>query len=369
MVVQRYLPYYRLRFFDRLHEALRSGGRSLTVIHGRTMGDFPAPCWSYRLPALGVKLKLRATEEVALVSIGLRRKLRSLAPALVVVEDLGAIPTNLFAARYCLASGRPYLVWGLGRIPGNPGSRLRTLLRPVIDWLYGHAAGFIGYSSYAAAVYGAYGKPCHVALNSALEAPTPAQEAQTLAAIDARGTDRPLRLVTIGRLLRQKRLDVLVEAVRRMSDPAVELHVVGAGPEEAALRARAAEEGSAGRFVFHGSVYDELRKGELLRRCDLGVLPGRGGLAIQELMWNGLPVAAGLADGTERDLLTDANGYRLDRMPSVDDLVGIVRTHARRSREERNTMARAALQTVLDVANLERMVDGYLGAIETHLKG
>jgi glycosyltransferase involved in cell wall biosynthesis len=48
---------------------------------------------------------------------------------------------------------------------------------------------------------------------------------------------------------------------------------------------------------------------------DLFVLPGLGGLAINQAMMHGLPVVCGPADGTERDLLAGGKvGRLLDRV-------------------------------------------------------
>jgi glycosyltransferase involved in cell wall biosynthesis len=63
-------------------------------------------------------------------------------------------------------------------------------------------------------------------------------------------------IAVVSRLVPYKRVDVVVEAVGRLarSHPDVVLHVVGQGPERAALEARGSALGVGDRIVFHGFV-------------------------------------------------------------------------------------------------------------------
>ncbi len=66
----------------------------------------------------------------------------------------------------------------------------------------------------------------------------------------------PVRLLYVGYLKHMKGLDDLVEAlaILRKEGQDVDLHLVGAGPEEGALRAQAANLGLADHVHFHGYV-------------------------------------------------------------------------------------------------------------------
>lgn len=48
------------------------------------------------------------------------------------------------------------------------------------------------------------------------------------------------------------------------------------------------------------------------QQADLFVLPGTGGLAVQELMSYGLPVVVAKGDGTQDDLVREANGWQIE---------------------------------------------------------
>ena len=79
-----------------------------------------------------------------------------------------------------------------------------------------------------------------------------------------------LRLISIGRLDSYKRVDWLIEALAAVPDAAVQLDVLGDGPDRAALERQAAAL-APGRVRFHGRV-DEATKLALLARADLLVL-------------------------------------------------------------------------------------------------
>ncbi|PWR20807.1 glycosyltransferase family 4 protein [Zavarzinia compransoris] len=109
----------------------------------------------------------------------------------------------------------------------------------------------------------------------------------------------PLRIGTLRLLLREKGVDVLIEAAGLLAARglAVDLHIGGTGAEDAALRAQAARLGLAGRVTFHGWVGDQAG---FLSALDLYVMPSRHetfGIGILEAQAAGLPVIASACEG------------------------------------------------------------------------
>ncbi|HKE92314.1 MAG TPA: glycosyltransferase family 4 protein [Gemmatimonadales bacterium] len=126
----------------------------------------------------------------------------------------------------------------------------------------------------------------------------------------------------VGALLDEKRLECVIDALDRLQDPRVAFLVVGDGPHRAALAARC-----AGRpdVVFAGRIVDGV--GAIFDAADLFVLPGTGGLALNEAMAHGLPLLSGYADGSADDLVEDGfNGFRL--RDGSAELAGHLRTLA-----------------------------------------
>ncbi len=121
--------------------------------------------------------------------------------------------------------------------------------------------------------------------------------AEPLAASEARrqlGLDEDgcFRLAWVGRVSREKGLDVLLEALPLLADLPIRFSVLGDGGERAGLEARARALGVAERVRWHGMVPDAARH---LRACDAFVLSSRTEgtpIALFEAIAAGLPVVA-----------------------------------------------------------------------------
>lgn len=111
----------------------------------------------------------------------------------------------------------------------------------------------------------------------------------------------------VGAVLQEKRVDVILDAMSLMARTDMALMVVGDGSHLPALRAAA-----KGRtdVLFAGSVIEGV--GPYFDAAEVYVLPGTGGLGINEAMAHSLPIIAGYADGSADDLVRDGeNGFRL----------------------------------------------------------
>lgn len=103
-----------------------------------------------------------------------------------------------------------------------------------------------------------------------------------------------VRLITVGRLVRRKGLEDLVEIAARLRDRRLRLVIVGEGPLRRALEEDVAARGLANVVEFTGRV-DEAEKWRLLRGADVYVSPTRHeafGIALLEGLAAGLPVVA-----------------------------------------------------------------------------
>jgi len=117
----------------------------------------------------------------------------------------------------------------------------------------------------------------------------------------------PFSLIHVGRLVRWKRVDLILEAVALLVSqvPRAELYIAGYGPEEENLRKQAAKLGIRDRVHFLGGVYDPKILGRHLLSAGVYVLAGMGGLSINDAMCFAKPVVCAEADGTERRLVRE----------------------------------------------------------------
>lgn len=201
-------------------------------------------------------------------------------------------------------------------------------------YCYAHAAGTLNYCTAARDILPSYGVESgriHVTYN--------ASDTEALwrerAAVQAAPPLLPpsaRRLLHIGRLVKWKRVDLLLEAFARVAErfPDAELLVVGDGPELDSLKRQAArlglpvfgtEEADArGGVRFAGAAYDPHVLGAYMHESAVYVLAGMGGLSINDAMTYGLPVVCSVCDGTERDLVSEGRNGCFFREGDAADL-------------------------------------------------
>lgn len=114
-------------------------------------------------------------------------------------------------------------------------------------------------------------------------------------------------ILYVGAVLQEKRIEVVFEALDILGRDDLVFVLVGDGPH---LRSIKEAFGSRADFVSTGQIVDGV--GPYFDAADVFVLPGTGGLAINEAMAHGLPIISGYADGSADDLVADnENGFRL----------------------------------------------------------
>lgn len=177
--------------------------------------------------------------------------------------------------------------------------------------------------------------------------------------------ENPHRLIHVGRLVKWKRVDLLLESVRRLQDryPDLELVVVGKGPEEAALQQQAQDLGVARKVRFVGGVYDPVTLGQYLHASSIYVLAGMGGLSINDAMCFGKPVVCSVADGTEKRLVREGyNGHYFtngDADTLTDRLDSLLAAPARLRQFGENS-----LRIIREEINIHTVLKAYVQAFE-----
>jgi glycosyltransferase involved in cell wall biosynthesis len=296
VVQQRVLPAYRAPFFERLGAACSR----LTVLAGMPRPGEAITSADRLSPAEWVRLDNRHVFSGPFYvcrQAGLLAALERLSPDALVLEANPRNVSNWRARSWAKANGIRVIGWGLGAPRASDPVR----------WVWRRfLAGFdrmIAYSSRGADTYRWLGVPenqVFLAINAAGPAPTePPRRRGPL--------DRPLRVLFVGRLQRRKRVDTLLRACALQTEPP-EVTIVGDGPEREALETLASRILPEAHFAGHleGQALDEAFAG-----ADVFVLPGTGGLAVQQAMANGLPVIVGEGDGTADDLVRPGNGWRV----------------------------------------------------------
>ncbi|HEX6270959.1 MAG TPA: glycosyltransferase [Anaerolineales bacterium] len=354
---QRVLPNYRVPFFDLLASAC-DGGMSL-------FAGLPRPSEGITTAEVLQLAKYKAGQNVYFFSgpftlyhqRGLVEWLEDWNPSALIMEANSRCLSTSSAVRWMHGRGRPVIGWGLGSPPlsallaGFRQSQRLSFLRQF--------DGLIAYSQRGADEYGQLGFPkekIFVAYN-AISPPPPFPLPSR-----PKTFNRSPHILFVGRLQARKRVDHLVRACALL-ESRPRLVIIGDGPERQALESLAEQ-------VYPNAEFIGARHGAELKpyftEADLFVLPGTGGLAIQEAMSYGLPVVVAQGDGTQDDLVRKENGWQippddLDALASTmkDALSDVVRLRK---------MGEESYRIVKEEINIQKMVENFVKALRLTIR-
>lgn len=173
------------------------------------------------------------------------------------------------------------------------------------------------------------------------------------------------RLIHIGRLVKWKRVDLLLQAIQKLKKDfhQIEVYIIGYGPEENSLKALAQELDINERTYFTGGIYDIKLLGKYLMSSSIYVLAGMGGISINDAMCFNLPVICSNCDGTEKKLVReDFNGkYFLEG--DLNDLclkIGYLLSNP----EVCKKMGENSVKIIKDEINIHTVIHGYKSAFD-----
>ncbi len=230
---------------------------------------------------------------------GLMPWIKALNPQVLILEANPRYPSTRHALKWMRSNHKGLIGWGLG-VPGYTGSLAKIRNKARLNFLNQFHA-ILAYSSQGRDQYINAGLPSDrvfVAPNATAARPVdPAPERP------AHFPNGKATLIYVGRLQSRKKIDSLITACSKLPEIIQpNLWIVGDGPILEDLKTLAKLRYPAAKFW--GALYgDELRN--LYMQADLFVLPGTGGLAIQEAMSYALPVIVAEADGSQSNLVND----------------------------------------------------------------
>jgi glycosyltransferase involved in cell wall biosynthesis len=276
--------------------------------------------------------------------------LRQWQPQVLIMEANPRYLSSYAALRWAKKHGVKVIGWGLGAPEGEKG---------VIGFFWRRFLrrfdAVIAYSHKGASEYEALGIPqasIFVAPNAVLPAPA--------GCYSSRPPDSVTQILFVGRLQARKKVDELITACSQFTREghALQLTIVGDGPERSALEKLAAD-------ILPDTVFTRALHGEqaapFFQQADLFVLPGTGGLAVQEALSYGLPVIVAEADGTQSNMVRSENGWLID--PNNPDGLYNALGAALSTPAVLNEMGKESFRIARDEVNIEMMVSKFTEAI------
>lgn len=357
VVVQRILPSYRLAFFERLDAQVSP---QLAVVHGRARDGE-----GIRDAVSGFS---QLVETVDLPGgtywqRGVKRRVARLGPSAVVVEGNPRLLSNLALLLWCRWHGVPSAIWGLGQIDRHRRPFACCIGTALVILQVRLAGAAIAYGHEAAHQYKRWGRPDQlvgVAANARTELPEK----------EAYGARQlPTRVLFVGRLVGQKRIDVLLRSVALCGELPIMVDVVGDGPDKEALQVVSQQLGLT-NVTFHGHVEGRALERHF-QRADLLALPGRGGLAVKEALAYGIPVVAGpvavAGDGSLLSTVVHGKTGFVASDASAESFADVLREAT--CHNDFPALRRQARAKAEELGGLKGMVDGFVRVLDEMCSG
>ena len=364
-------PAYRRDFFSLLNKKLQAKGHSFDLIYlesnresvqtKRTDVDFSAtPCQEGSV-GVGNLFQLKFFKSF-------KKLFKSKSPDVVVLQFHTAVLTYWWMLLYVKTHRIPYVIWECGYTRDTLKSWLVKFRKALVDKTYKMASVCVCYGTRLRDYIVSIGKnpqDVFVAQNTInVEKLMENRSASCLNRI----YNHPIHFLYVGALIHRKFVMPAVEAVAELIHEGhnVYFDIVGKGEEYSRLKEYIDIHQLADRIVLHGAKHgDEVKP--FFENCDVFVLPGTGGLAINEAMAYCLPIISTTGDDTVPDLI-DGNGYLLKNFGDKDEIKKTMSDFLALPDEEKCKMGNQSEQILRAKATLDNMTNQHVAAIERAIK-
>ena len=321
--------HYHKPLFQRLEAELANAGYELYLLSGkeksRTLGRVALKSAVIRNQIEFDLIEIPIGSFTLRYQRGVARTISKLSPCIVVTMCHSGTASEWQLIHLKKSCGFKLVAWQCG-YEFNPIGLKQWVLNLFVPNFDHHLAYHTNAQRYAIA-HGAHAEQItvmHNTINEAAIVSLPKHEARAIVERHWPAITGKKIILYVGAILEEKRLELVFDAMDLLQRKDAIFVMVGDGPHLQKIKQKFRDRKD---FVCTGQTVDGV--GPYFDSGDVFVLPGTGGLAINEAMAHGLPVVAGYADGSTDDLVVDdKNGYRLrsgtphELAKRLDDVLG-----------------------------------------------
>jgi glycosyltransferase involved in cell wall biosynthesis len=280
-------------------------------------------------------------------------------PKIIVTEGGQNTINNFQVLLYCKIFKRKYIIWDLGKGYADFGvTRMRKLYMKFYKLILKHASLIYGYNSQSKKYFKSIGfdESKLVILNNTIDTrkirKLRAEITQEIPSeLMKQSKEGYLFFIFVGTLLKSKNIETLTELLGQLGKGYF-LMIVGDGDAEYKAELQVMFEGTNHIFVGYRKLEQLIPYYKL---ASFSILPGLGGLSINQSMAFGVPVICSGADGAEMDLvIADETGYIYK---DLNDACNFIKS---KSPEDWKRMGKKCETFLYTFHNIETMMDKFV---------
>lgn len=361
------LPAYRKDFFNLLNKSLEEKGHTLKVLYGNEVKNESLQVrenLGFDASPFSIGSVLNRGPMHLTKFIGLIDQFKEEKPDICISQFHVAVLTNWRLLYYMRKKGIPYIVWDCNYLKPELGGKAIKLRTALMNKVYRGATGFL--------TYGTKFRDYLLEIGRKPEDIIVAQNTINVERIlenrsskcNKRDYNHPLHILYVGVVNNRKNVELAIEAVTQLIKEGKEIYfdIVGGGDSFDSCQTLIKHLGMTDRIVMHGPKHGKESQA-FFESADLFLLPGTGGLAINEAMAYALPIIATEGDGTIVDLI-DGNGYLLENYGNANEIRESILKFINLTSEEKQQMAKRSEEIVTQKALLKNLVERHIEAIE-----
>lgn len=365
------LQHYRLTFYEKLSK--HSEDYDLNVFFGYKMKEDGRPSYEgeTKFKSTGFREhKYRILPFDIVYNWGMFSAIKKLDPDIVIMQGIAGDLTNRRIIAWAKRKKKKIIIWACGWEPGRAKSLLLKFKNALVSTFFKKAHYFLTYSTHASNYVHDMGisesiiDTCYNGIeidemvqNSELTLQRAGELRKEL------GLEGNITFLYVGGLIREKEPGLLVDAfenLRRKYDN-IKLLIIGDGPLRPDLEAQMKKYDDQnikylGRIIRDVDAY--------FAASDCFVLPGIGGLALNQAMFWGKTCIVSKADGTEDDLVIEGlSGYRF-KEHDLESLVSAMEKRILEKPDRLKEMGETSRRIITEKSNVNNMVDHFTKAID-----
>jgi len=355
---------YRIDFLNLLSEELKKENKELIVITGENVSK---KIVNDKLQSKFHTIKTE-TKVINFLNFDLKwqknliHQVLALKPQKVIMlYNAGNLNYNILLLRLKI-KGIPYILWGCGWERADLKGFKFRFKKWVKSFFVNWSSGYITYdTSFAKKLIANAYPENHIIV---------AQNTINIEKIIKNRTPiskeyDTIKFLFVGALIKEKKLDIAIHTFNNLNKQGYNFHftIIGEGEIKQQLIDLVKRLNLTTKILILGALYGEELQ-QYFEKANVFILPGTGGLAVNEAMAYALPIISTPADGTIYDLVeNDVNGYLIENDYKQNELEEKIKFFINAPLNRIIKMEKESLRIIQEKALLSNQVNQFIKAI------